>query len=111
VSQFDYTAGAVPRAAYVDGTDLWVVDDDDNLKTPQPSQKRIAKNVCSVVFPARWAGRGLAYTILSPTSDPGTLCPGPNRPAPHLTVVLYGSFKPSDPGPGVSDRAVVVADN
>jgi hypothetical protein len=81
VKEFDVTDSSVPRVAFVDGTDLFVVT--DKFETP----KKIDSDVCSVQFPSGWHGRGIAYF----------------SPCDAQQLVLYGSAHASDPGPGEND--------
>ncbi|HEX7668695.1 MAG TPA: hypothetical protein VF395_03885 [Polyangiaceae bacterium] len=81
VKEFDHTDKSVPRVAFVDGTDLFVVT--DKFETP----KKIDSDVCNVQFPSGWHGRGIAYF----------------SPCDSQQLVLFGSAHASDPGPGEND--------
>jgi hypothetical protein len=88
VKEFDVTPNAVTRAAYVDGTDLFVVT--DKLDTAV----KIDSDACNVAFPSGWHGLGVSY----------------NSPCSTRRLVLYGSAHLSDAGPGVSDVKHVLGD-
>jgi hypothetical protein len=83
VTEFDVTDAADERAAYVENGDLHTVATDDDF---EPSSA-IDHDVCNVAFPGGFRGRGLSY--FSPCDD--------------KRLVLYGSARQSDPGPGKSD--------
>jgi hypothetical protein len=88
VKEFDVTSTALGRAAFVDGTDLFVVT--QKLETPT----KIDSDACNVAFPSGYRGLGFSY----------------HSPCSSRRLVLYGSAHLSDAGPGVSDAKHVLGD-
>ena len=87
VTELRTVSNDAPRAAYIDGGDLYVIT--DQLETPE----KVASDACQVAFPGGWAGRGIAY--FSPCAD--------------RRLVVYGS--PSVPSDPADDKTYVVGDS